>query len=136
MSKANLVFDTNTLISAAIIENSVSGQALDKEIQSGVLVFSEATITELEEVLYRKKFDKYISFSDRDLFMAFLNKTSLSILPTLSITACRDPKDNKFLEPAAAAQAACLITGDADLLVLHPFQNIPIIQPSRFLETF
>jgi predicted nucleic acid-binding protein len=59
------------------------------------------------------------------------------ILPqTHTITACRDPKDNKFLELAFAANASCIITGDKDLLILHPFKNIPIVSASDFLKSY
>ena len=51
------------------------------------------------------------------------------------ITACRDPKDNKFLEAAIAARADVIVTGDADLLALHPFRGIPILSPAAFLES-
>jgi predicted nucleic acid-binding protein len=34
------------------------------------------------------------------------------------------------------ADAACIITGDKDLLVLNPFQNIPILTATEFLEKF
>ena len=50
------------------------------------------------------------------------------------IELCRDPKDNKFLELAADGQADYLITGDQDLLVLHPFQATQIFTPAQFLE--
>lgn len=50
------------------------------------------------------------------------------------ITECRDVKDNKFLELAVSGQAACLISGDKDLLVLNPFRGIPILTPQAFLS--
>ncbi|MCE7922369.1 MAG: putative toxin-antitoxin system toxin component, PIN family [Haliscomenobacteraceae bacterium CHB4] len=50
------------------------------------------------------------------------------------IQACRDPKDNKYLEAAVAAQADCIISGDPDLLALHPFRNIPVLSPRDFLN--
>ena len=56
--------------------------------------------------------------------------------PTEIITDCRDPKDNKFLELAVAANASCIITGDKDLLVLHPFRNIPILNAVDFINRF
>jgi predicted nucleic acid-binding protein len=56
------------------------------------------------------------------------------IRPTERINACRDPKDNKFLEVAVAGQAEVLVSGDEDLLVLHPFRGIPIVSPAEFLE--
>ncbi len=41
-----------------------------------------------------------------------------------SISDCRDPKDNKFLELAACGKADFIISGDQDLLVLNPFPVI------------
>jgi len=54
----------------------------------------------------------------------------------LSTKVCRDPKDNKYLELAVAANASCIVTGDQDLLVLNPFRNIPILTSADFLAQF
>ena len=51
------------------------------------------------------------------------------------ITACRDPKDNKFLSLAVSGHATDIITGDSDLLALNPFQGINILQPQNFLQS-
>ena len=48
----------------------------------------------------------------------------------------RDPKDDKFLELAKSAYADCIITKDDDLLVLHPFEDIPILNVTDFLNRF
>ncbi|MGC2743605.1 MAG: putative toxin-antitoxin system toxin component, PIN family [Candidatus Angelobacter sp.] len=53
----------------------------------------------------------------------------------VQIKACRDPKDNKFLEVAVSGKATHLITGDSDLLVLDPFQGIRILPPQEFLDS-
>ncbi len=50
------------------------------------------------------------------------------------ITACRDRKDDKFLELAVNGKASYVITGDQDLLVLNPFQDIAIISASEYLS--
>lgn len=50
-----------------------------------------------------------------------------------AVTVCRDPDDNKLLEMAVAGRADCLVTGDRDLLVLDPFEGIPILTPDGFL---
>jgi putative PIN family toxin of toxin-antitoxin system len=55
---------------------------------------------------------------------------------TTTVTICRDPKDNKFLELALEVNAACIVTGDKDLLVLNPFENIPIVTPADFLRDY
>ncbi|MFV1981484.1 MAG: putative toxin-antitoxin system toxin component, PIN family [Rhodothermia bacterium] len=51
-----------------------------------------------------------------------------------TIQACRDPKDNKYLEAAVSGGAECIVSGDDDLLVLHPFRRIPILRPRAFLD--
>jgi putative PIN family toxin of toxin-antitoxin system len=56
------------------------------------------------------------------------------VQPGRTITVCRDPKDNKFLEVAVAGRADVIVTGDEDLAVLDPFEGIPVIQPARFLH--
>jgi len=50
-----------------------------------------------------------------------------------AITACRDAKDDKFLELAVSGKASHIVSGDADLLVLHPFRSIAILTPQAFL---
>ena len=51
------------------------------------------------------------------------------------VQACRDPKDDKFLELAVNGEAEYIITGDKDLLVLHPFNNTKILSTKEFIET-
>jgi predicted nucleic acid-binding protein len=55
------------------------------------------------------------------------------VTSTQKISACRDPKDNKFLEAALSSQADCIVSGDADLLDLTPFEGISILRPAEFL---
>jgi predicted nucleic acid-binding protein len=53
---------------------------------------------------------------------------------TETIDACRDPKDNRILELAVSGAAVMIVTGDRDLLGLHPFRGIPIVTPAEFVE--
>lgn len=46
---------------------------------------------------------------------------------------CRDPRDDKFLALALAGKANFLLTGDADLLALHPFHDTAILTPANYL---
>jgi predicted nucleic acid-binding protein len=50
------------------------------------------------------------------------------------IRACRDPRDDKFLEVAVHGRADAIVTGDKDLLELNPFRGIAILTPSAYLE--
>jgi predicted nucleic acid-binding protein len=51
------------------------------------------------------------------------------------IADCRDPKDSKFLELGVDGNASHIISGDADLLILHPFRGISIVTPQGFLDS-
>lgn len=129
-----VVFDTNTLISAALFAQSVPRQALDRAIIQGELLTSESCLAELNQVLHRPKFVRYLTPFEADLF---INQYSLRIRlveVTSSLTDCRDPKDNKFLEVAFDGQASCIITGDQDLLILNPYRAISIFTPTDFLD--
>ncbi len=131
------VLDTNSLISAALIPSSTNRKALDNAIDLGVIAVSNKTIDELIEVLFREKFDKY--FLNNNERWVIINKLELNtklFAPDIFITECRDPKDNKYLELAISANASCIITGDKDLLVLHPFRGIPILNAVDFINNF
>jgi len=56
------------------------------------------------------------------------------IEPKAQITACRDVKDNKFLELAIDGGAHLIVSGDNDLLTLYPFQSLRILNPRTFLD--
>lgn len=51
------------------------------------------------------------------------------------VAACRDPKDDKFLELALNGRADAIVSGDTDLLALDTFRGIPIVTPAAFLHT-
>ena len=51
---------------------------------------------------------------------------------TERIRVSRDPEDDMFLELAVNGQADAIVSGDADLLALDTFREIPIITPAAF----
>ena len=137
MSKPRFVFDTNVIVSAAILPRSIPRYALEKGLDFGELLMSIAILEELTEILIeRARLDRYASREQRERFLATL--VSVAVFPDIneSFQVCRDPKDDKFLELATAGGARCLITGDADLLVVSPFRGIPIVTPRKFLDDF
>jgi len=117
-----------------LFDGSKPSKAFDIGINQGVLLFSLSTLAELEEVLWRNKFDRYISYEERKQFLTGLILHSTPIETNETISKCRDPKDNKFLELAVCGKANFIISGDEDLLVLNPFRNIQIITPDSFLK--
>jgi putative PIN family toxin of toxin-antitoxin system len=134
MSDRRFVLDTNLIVSALLLKQSTARQAFDKALAEGKLLQSMATIEELNNVLKREKFNKYVLEEERLQFLAALVREAILIEVKVTITDCRDPKDNKFLELAVSGEASAIISGDEDLLALHPFRDIPIFTPRDFLE--
>lgn len=133
-SSRRYVFDTNTLISAALFEGGKPGKAFRLALKRGTVLLSQATFEELDEVLARGKFDDYLTLDERAAFIEALVERSRFAAPSETVQACRDPDDDKFLELAVSENASCIVSGDADLLVLSPFRGIPIMRPAEFLE--
>lgn len=128
------VFDTNTLVSAALFSRSIPRLAFDNAFERGELLTSEACLAELDEVLHRAKFTRYLTPLEADLFVNQFSLKAMFITVTSSLVDCRNQKDNKFLELAVDGNAVCIITGDQDLLVLHPYRGLAILNPVDFLH--
>ncbi len=133
-TERRFVFDTNVIVSALLLKRSTVRQAFDKAIEQGKLLVSQAIIEELNEVLRRKRFDKYVTEDERIEFITALVREAALVEITDTVTECRDPKDNKFLELAVSGKTTCIVSGDDDLLVLHPFRGIPVLTPRQFLD--
>jgi putative PIN family toxin of toxin-antitoxin system len=134
-NKPRYVFDTNVIVSALLFEHSVPGKAFFAALRNGEILLSQVTILELQEVLSRRKFDKYLPAEERDEFLGMLVREATTVGITEELHICRDPTDDKFLDVATAGNANCLITGDEDLLVLGPYGDLPILTPAQFVET-
>jgi putative PIN family toxin of toxin-antitoxin system len=131
-----LVFDTNVLISALLFEQSTPGRAFFTTLEQGEILLSAQLGSEILKTLHKRKFSRYITPGQRDAFLVALVQSSTLVEVSASILVCRDPKDNMLLELAVSGKADAIITGDSDLLVLHPFKEIAILTPEAFLTTF
>lgn len=133
MSERRCVVDTNVLVSRLLIPGGVPARAVDHALAHGVLLVSSATLAELAQVLSRPKFDPYVTRQEREDFIRKLGGVARLIDIRWQDAVCRDPRDDKFLHVAVNGEADVLITGDADLLVLHPFHGVRILTPADFL---
>ena len=136
MMNSRFVLDNNILVSALLVKHSSPFWVIKKVEEMGVILYSEATLLELNQVLNRKKFVKYFTVEEKQEFIVKLIESAELVAITESIDVCRDPKDNKFLELAVSGEADFIISGDLDLLVLNPFRNIEIITANDFLTRF
>lgn len=130
-----LVVDTNVLISAALQDGTPPRQVLDRvQAAGGVLLFSDETFTEVHSRFLKPKFDRYVTAESRVAFLGHLVTVAEWVSISHAKLGCRDPDDDKLLETALLGDATCIVTGDQDLLVMHPFRGIPILDPATFLS--
>ena len=127
------VFDTNTVVSAALFRGSVPEQELFLALRIAAVLMSRELADELNYVLSRPRFDRYADRENREEFLQDLVRQAESVEITERVRACRDPKDDKILELAVNGNADYIVTGDDDLLVMNPFRDIEIVRPAEFL---
>ncbi len=133
-----VVFDTSTLVGAALKPGSVPHSALSQALARCDVCASAQTWLELEQVLQRKRFDRYLGREARTEFVALLRQGMhfFAVTPADEAVlhpACRDPKDDKFLALMQVCQADALVSSDGDLLVLNPWCETPVLTPAAFL---
>jgi putative PIN family toxin of toxin-antitoxin system len=137
-SVRRVVFDTSTLVGVALKPGSVPHRALGLALQQCEVCMSAATLAELDEVLSRDKFDRYMPRATRLALAELLRVHARHVEVTVADEAalqppCRDPKDNKFLALAKLAAAEVLVSSDDDLLTLHPWCGVQVITPAAFV---
>jgi len=86
-----VVFDTNVLVSALLIENSTPARAFLAALDHGEILLSEALGFEIQRILRKRKFSRYITAEQRDEFMVALVQAATLVEVKEEITVCRDP---------------------------------------------
>jgi hypothetical protein len=127
------VFDASAVVSAALREDSVPKQALLRAEETDVFVLSPEVDAEIASVLERPRFATAVSAALRTRILDVLRGGAVWFTPSERVADCRDAKDNKYLELALAPSAWAIISGDADLLVLHPWRGVRILRSADYL---
>ncbi len=132
-----VVLDTNTIISA-ILWGGIPWQVYQSALsEQYILLSSEILLDELDKVLRRPKFIPMLSAVNKSVDAVVTAHRNIveSVTPVeLSPDVVRDPKDRAILACAIGGDAQYIVSGDKDLLVLHEFHKIPILNAARFLE--
>lgn len=138
-----VVVDTNVLLSAALLSDSLPARLVDRLLAQHRLVFTPATFAELETRLWRPKFDRYLTMQARRSLLIDLRACALWVTPpstVLGLAFSRDRDDDAFIHAALASGARHLISGDDDLLSLDPLplagraQALRIVTPRTALD--
>ena len=131
--------DTNTLISATFWSGSSDKIISKAEIKEIEIILSNDIIKEYSKVLdYEEIQDK---IKDKKLEMkrtvGKIISMSTIVVPKEKLTIVKnDPDDNIILECAKAGNVDCIVSNDKHLLKLKKFENIPILNPDKFVEKY
>jgi putative PIN family toxin of toxin-antitoxin system len=131
-----VVLDTNILVSACWKPGGLEAQVADLAITSQITAcVSPHILAEYRDVLSRPKLAS-VSNRTQELLSA-LERISLSVESTTPISESIDDDDNRFLECAAAAGAAYIITGNLrhyPAIWPAPHGTIRIVNARTFLN--
>lgn len=131
-----LVLDTNIVVSA-LLWGGVPRQILDLQRENRVTLFSSSgLLDELNNVLKREKFSKLLSsqkITPRYLMQRYGTLVNLVTPATITPTV-RDSDDDIVIATALAARADVISTGDSDLLVLHSWRGIKILDAADTIQ--
>ncbi len=133
-----VVFDTNTVLSALVFGKGRLAWLRAAWRQGEIIpLVSDATAAEIRRVLNYPKFQLAADEQAALLndYLPFCEQVEIPEPPPL-VPNCRDRQDLPFLWLAIAGQAAYLVTGDQDLLVLVDDFPIPIVTAATFQDIF
>ena len=129
--KIKVIFDTNVWISFLIgkrlssVEEYISTQQI-------TIVVTDRLLEEIKEVTDRDHLRKYFPRTKVLELIGFLEEIAENHKITSQHFISRDPKDDFLLDLITASRADYLVTGDKDLLTLHPFESATILTPGDF----
>ena len=128
-----VVLDTNVWISGLQFAKhyGMPTRAIEKAMSQDVI----ATCPEIEEEIHRVLTEKF-RWESAQTHAALEMVLARAIRVQLhgQVKACRDPKDDMFLECAVRAGAHLLVAGDKDLLVIGEFEGTRIVTPAAYVD--
>jgi len=86
--------------------------ALRRAVSEGIVLLCHDVLAELQDVLERQKFRRYVREETIANFLLALSDDGFLIEVDVEITAFRDPKDDKSLSLAMSGGATHIVTGD------------------------
>src|SRR5260221_2012643 len=118
-----VVIDASTFVSAALKANSLPERALLRAVDPpNRLILSQEVEDEYREVIFRPKFDRFVSIERRQQILDIVVFAADRIAPDQAVRECRDPADDKYLALAFAGRADVIVSSDVrHLLSMHPW---------------
>lgn len=129
-----IVFDINVLVSSLIVKGKPQELWQKAKGEEFTLVFSREMLSDLVNVLRRKKFQKYVTSVDIWLFLNDLRMAG-KLVPVKSRfrVVTEDPDDDIIIRTAYDVKADYIVSGDRHLLALKEFKGISIVTVDQML---
>jgi len=129
-----VVADANVLVSAILQPQGAPGRILHAWRDGAIeLVVCPALLRELSDVLARKRLRERVSAQEAEALVSLLRQQAeLRADPIFEPGLTRDPKDDYIVALALATRAACVVSGDEDLLAPRQSEP-PVYRPADFL---
>ncbi|MFZ1939951.1 MAG: PIN domain-containing protein [Terracidiphilus sp.] len=136
-----VVFDTGTLVGAALRPSSLADRALATAFGSGVVCVCEPLLERLRSVLARSKWDRYMAKRARLGFVEMLRGAGWNCLVEAPDSAAvrhsaHDRRNSIILALAAIAEADAIISTVPELLSRKTWRRVPIVTPAEFLSWY
>ncbi|MGB4779666.1 putative toxin-antitoxin system toxin component, PIN family [Microbacterium sp.] len=126
-----VVVDANVWISALVFGGTPRRVFEDIVREGLVLVVSAEILTEVRRIV-AVKFPDFVA--DVEALLRVLSEQTATVaLGAVTITASRDPDDNRVIETAELGEAPLIVSGDSDLLDLGSYRSIAITRPADWL---
>ncbi len=140
-ARTRIVLDTNLLVSGLIVPRGLPRRLLDEWRQGAYrLLVTDAILDEYAAVLARPQFAAKYGLAPGEVaaLLRRMRAEGERVVPaeTVPVTV-RDPKDTHLLGAALGGDAAYLVTGDADLLILDgdpALGRLRIVTARSFLD--
>jgi putative PIN family toxin of toxin-antitoxin system len=97
------------------------------------LILSQEVEGGYREVIFRAKFDRFVSIERRQRVLDIVVVAAERVEPIEAVRKCQDPKDDKYLALAAAGSADVIVSSDTHLLSMDPWRGIRILTPANYL---
>ncbi len=132
------VLDSSVLVSAFLKPSGTPATLLSHAQQGAfTLCLSDDILQETARALNRPRIQQGYGYATEEIerFLTFLIQTAEIVRDLPNVPAVsRDRNDDVIIAAALTAQAACLVTGDEDLLSLGKHEGVLIVTPRDFLH--
>lgn len=132
------VLDANVYVSAVIRPEGPPGQIIERFLRDAAfeIVVSSAIVEEVLRALAYPKVRKHIRGNvDPELWfedIVVLAQFSAGEYEVRGVS--EDPDDDKYIGAAVESRAACVVSGDPDLLTIKEHEGLRFVSPRAFLR--